>query len=258
MKNKRLLMAVVCIVVLALVSGGCSVSAELAGNMIAPWEQTLNTPEPEVTPAPEETPLTLPSQEVSTAPTDDATPTPTPVSSGDINRLMFFDATDVAAAEGFWPLTTYKPADFGELSSVFLSYGDDFFYLSYTIESTKDFNELKSTLTSYVSGAWDESDTSATVYSGAAEGIQTDCSIDSYGQVTFTFSMSGNYNEVNDLLDKHWPADAIAMPPEMEGNLKTRCVALSSVMIYLSYEWDFSGYRDAFQWFRDNMWHGWV
>jgi hypothetical protein len=107
MKNKRLLMAVVYVAVLALVSGGCTVSAELAGNMIAPWEQTLKTPEPEVTPSPEETPLPLPSQEVSAAPTDDATPTPTPVSSGDINSVMLFSAEDVAAAEGFWPLTTY-------------------------------------------------------------------------------------------------------------------------------------------------------
>jgi hypothetical protein len=255
MKNKRFFAAVVCVVAMSLMFGGCSVSADLAGNMIAPWEQAAKTPQPQVSQEPEKTPAApSPSQEASEEPSASAEPSAVPET--DINGVMFFSPDEVKSTESYWPLTTYTPEHFGTFSSVFVSYGGDYLYLSYTIDTASTVDDLKSELMPYVSGSWEESESEASVYAGKAEEIETDCVISSVAginTVSFTFSLYGNYNELNDLLDKHWPTAAIALPSEMESSLDTRCVALSPGMIYLSYDYKFQGYKETFQSFRDSM-----
>jgi hypothetical protein len=254
MKNKKFFVVAACVFVLSVILGGCSVSAELVGNMIAPWEQGgLETPEPEIT-LPIQTPGPLPSKEAEITPA--ASEEPGPATTGGLNSLMLFGADDINYIKDLWPLETYGPEDLGGMSSVFISYGDSFLYLSYTLDSQRPSDEIVSELKDYITGTWETYESGASVYSGTAEGITTDCSIAGYGDsstITLTFSLSGNYDGVNDVLDRHWPEGAMDMPPEMEGDAYSRCAMLDPIMIYISYEWKLSGYADTFRWFRTNM-----
>lgn len=254
MKNKRFV-AAVCAIALLQALGGCALNAELVGNIIAPWEGSVQeTPGPLKTPAPEVSPAPLPSQEANVLP---SAPAGTTSPAGqDIASVMLFSADEVNSIKSLWPLKTRALEDFGSLSSVFVSNADGFLYLSFTVQSDKTLSDLTADLQTYISGPWSTDGYGASVSSGTAEGITTDCSvydIDVSRSINLAFSLYEDHKEIDEMLDNHWPADAIQTPPELEGNLYSRNVELDPNMIYISYEWEFSGYGDAFEWFRSNL-----
>lgn len=254
MKYKRYFAAAVIAVALLLALGACAVSAELKADMIAPWEKAQQTPEPERTAPPVDSLQPLPAPVAMTAPAVPAeTDAPGDV---DIDSLMLFSPDDVDYIKSLWPLKTFAPEAAGTFYSIFASYDDDYLYLTYTFKSDRALKDLKTELKACVSGAWSDGDTGASAKAGMAEGIETDCGVydyTDYRAVEFTFGLNGDYSEINDIMDSHWPGGMIDMPPEMEVKDPARCVMLSPGRIYLSYDWEFSVYKDAFKWFRENM-----
>ncbi len=185
-------------------------------------------------------------------------PTETPsniTTQADLSGIVQFSREERYLVKSLWPLETYTPSDMGELISIDMMTFGDYYMMTMSFSSDTPFEELRETLTGYISGEWLEGDGRIYTFDGVAEGKKILSSMEENGAactIELTFSLDTRYSEAESMVSSHWPEGAIELPEELaEAKPDSLSFLVSEEKSSVSRSWTISGYDDVMDWFSE-------
>ena len=202
-------------------------------------------------------------EKVSSEPTASPTAAPIPSQAEPLSpgESLVFSKDEIEYLKSLWPSSRYGMEDLGELIGLYAYKKEGYLELAYEFEEyVVHFDEIKEKMQDYIEGEWKDggydSYVSTTVSDGVAEGLKAGCNIWDYGDkrdISILFGLEGDYYEVGSLLDAHWPAQAIEMPPKLDVEPSGKYVSFYPGIVCMSYEWEVAEYKSVYDWFLENM-----